>query len=207
MTPPLKSRRPSSRAGADARMMLALLLVIVFFICSGLVAGANIRTIRNDNALVIRSQETVAGLAEVLSSIQDAETGQRGYLLTGNDGYLDPYRNALAMIPSRLEAIRGALHDDAGQQARLRELGARINDKLAELRETIDLRRDRGLEAALPVVNSDRGKASMDDIRARLAAMHAVEAELRAKRLAEMESAYATAITQAVWPARSSAWG
>ena len=198
MTPPLKSRRPSSRAGADARMLLALLLVIVFFICSGLVAGANIRTIRNDNALVIRSQETVAGLAEVLSSIQDAETGQRGYLLTGNDGYLDPYRNALAMIPSRLEAIRGALHDDAGQQARLRELGARINDKLAELRETIDLRRDRGLEAALPVVNSDRGKASMDDIRARLAAMHAVEAELRAKRLAEMESAYATAITSGV---------
>lgn len=195
MTPPPKSRRPLERAGADFRMLLALLFVIVFFICSGLVAASNIRTIRNDNALVIRSQETVAGLAEILSSIQDAETGQRGYLLTGNDGYLDPYRNALAMIPTWVDAIRGALHDDAGQQARLRELGVRMNDKLAELRETIDLRRERGLEAALPVVNSDRGKASMDDIRARLAAMRAVEYDLRAKRLAEMESAYATATT------------
>ncbi|UPG88065.1 response regulator [Luteibacter aegosomaticola] len=195
MTLPPKSRRPTKRAGADARMWLALALVIVFFVCSGLVAGANIRTIRNDNALVIRSQETVAGLAEILSSIQDAETGQRGYLLTGNDSYLDPYRNALGMIPARLESIRGSLGADAGQQARLRELGVRINDKLAELRETIELRRDRGLEAALPVVNSDRGKASMDDIRARLAAMRAVEFDLRAKRLAEMEAAYGTALT------------
>jgi signal transduction histidine kinase/DNA-binding response OmpR family regulator/CHASE3 domain sensor protein len=176
-------------------MLLALLLVIVFFVCSGLIAAANIRTIRSDNALVIRSQETVAGLGEVLSSIQDAETGQRGYLLTGSDGYLEPYRAALAMIPARLDAIRVALDGDAGQQTRLRELGVRINDKLTELRETIELRRDRGLEAALPVVNSDRGKAAMDDIRARLTAMRAVEYDLRAKRLAEMEGAYSTAIT------------
>jgi len=195
MTLQPKSRRPSKRAGADARMLLALLLVIVFFVCSGLIAAANIRTIRSDNALVIRSQETVAGLGEVLSSIQDAETGQRGYLLTGSDGYLEPYRAALAMIPARLDAIRVALDGDAGQQTRLRELGVRINDKLTELRETIELRRDRGLEAALPVVNSDRGKAAMDDIRARLTAMRAVEYDLRAKRLAEMEGAYSTAIT------------
>jgi CHASE3 domain sensor protein len=161
-------------------MLLALLFVIVFFVCSGLVAGANIHTIRSDNALVIRSQETVAALGDILSSIQDAETGQRGYLLTGNEGYLEPYKASLALMPARLETIRVTLDGDAGQQARLRELGVRIGDKLAELRETIELRRGQGLEAALRVVNSDRGKASMDDIRARLAAMRAVEFDLRA---------------------------
>ncbi|WP_211352625.1 response regulator [Luteibacter pinisoli] len=179
-------------------MLLALLFVVVFFVCSGLVAGANIHTIRSDNALVIRSQETVAALGDILSSIQDAETGQRGYLLTGNEGYLEPYKASLTLMPARLETIRVTLDGDAGQQARLRELGVRIGDKLAELRETIELRRGQGLEAALRVVNSDRGKASMDDIRARLAAMRAVEFDLRAKRLAEMESAYGTALTSGV---------
>ncbi|KJV32489.1 response regulator [Luteibacter yeojuensis] len=194
MTSTTKSRRPYHRAGTDAGAFAALVVVIAFFVGSGILAWANVRTIQDDNALVIRSQETVAGLGDILSSIQDAETGQRGYLLTGSDGYLEPYRTALAVIPARVEAIRAALRSDAGQQARLNELGARVTDKLDELRETIELRRTKGFDAALAVVASDRGKAAMDDIRARLAAMRAVEYEERAQGLAEMETAYRTAL-------------
>jgi signal transduction histidine kinase/DNA-binding response OmpR family regulator len=194
MTSTPKSRRPNLRAGTDAGTFAALAVVIVFFLASGFMAWANIRTIQSDNYLVIRSQETVAALGDILSSIQDAETGQRGFLLTGSDGYLEPYRTAVAVIPARVEAIRAALDGDAGQQARLKELGARVADKLDELRETIDLRRAKGFDAALAVVASDRGKAAMDDIRARLAAMRAVEFEERAHRLAEMETAYSTAL-------------
>ncbi|UPG88215.1 response regulator [Luteibacter aegosomaticola] len=183
------------RTRADAGTVVILVVVVLFFVASGLLAGANIRTIRADNAQVIRSQETVAALADILSSVQDAETGQRGFLLTGNDAYLDPYRTALAVIPTRVDTIRLALDGDAGQQARLRELAARVNDKLDELKETIELRRDKGLDAALAVVSSDRGKVAMDDIRARLAAMRAIEFDQRTRRLAEMETAYSTALT------------
>ncbi|MDF3981685.1 response regulator [Luteibacter sp. PPL554] len=195
MTTRPQPRRPSRPSGTDARTLVALIVVIVFFVCSGLIAAANIRTIRDDNAMVIRSQETVNALSDILASVQDAETGQRGFLLTGNERYLEPYRNAVTLVPTRIDAIRDGVRSDAGQLQRLRELDVRIRDKLNELRDTIEMRRTRGLDAALAVVNSDRGKDAMDDIRLRLSAMRAVEYDQRAKRLAEMETAYGTAWT------------
>ncbi|MET0937097.1 MAG: response regulator, partial [Luteibacter sp.] len=125
-------------------------------------------------------------------------TGQRGFLLTGNDRYLEPYRAALASIPARLASIRNATRDNPAQQQRLAELGVRLDDKLAELKETIALRRSEGLEAALQVVNSDRGKAAMDAIRSGLSTMQADELLLRDKRVAEMTTAYGTALTSSI---------
>ncbi|HXP01203.1 MAG TPA: response regulator [Luteibacter sp.] len=195
MTRQPKSHRPSTRAGNDARTLIALASIIIFFVCSGLVAWSNVRTIRNDNSLVIQSHETVGALADIFSSIQDAETGQRGFLLTGNDPYLDPYRNAVGIIPARMDAVRAAMANDSAQLKRLNEFAARVQSKLDELQTTVDTRRKEGLQAALEIVNSDRGKAAMDDIRARLAVMRNVENDQRAKRLAEMETAYSTALT------------
>jgi signal transduction histidine kinase/CheY-like chemotaxis protein/CHASE3 domain sensor protein len=195
MTSNPKPKRPSSHAGTDARTFFALAVVVVFFVCSGIVAWSNIRTIRNNNTLVIRSQETVGALGDILSSIQDAETGQRGFLLTANNRYLEPYRSALGVIPARMDAVRAAMAEDAGQLTRFKEFAARVQDKLNELQETITLRRTQGLEPTLAVVNSDQGKAAMDDIRSRLDVMRTVESTQRAKRLAEMETAYSTALT------------
>ena len=184
----------SRTSRADGRTWLALGAVILFFLASGWLAGSNVQAIQTGNANVMRSREAIAALTNVLSSLQDAETGQRGYLLTGNEAYLEPYRTAIDVIPGRLDVARAALTDDPAQLARLVELKARAEDKLAELAQTIALRRDQGLDAALAVVNSDRGKVAMDDIRTRLGAMGAAEAEQRARRLSEMERAYSTAL-------------
>jgi len=181
--------------GSAFRTLWPLIAVVVFFVGSGLLAGQNIRTIRNDNALVIRSQETMTALGDVLSAVQDAETGQRGYLLTGNDSYLEPYETALGVASARLDAIAKAVEGDPAQRDRFKQLASRVQGKFDELRETIQLRRDQGFEPALAVVSSNRGKATMDDIRARLGAMRAVELDKRARRLSEMEAAYATALT------------
>ncbi|MGH8044021.1 MAG: CHASE3 domain-containing protein, partial [Stenotrophomonas sp.] len=190
---------PKSRAATPAgnafRTLLPLLLVMLFFLGSGYLAGKNIHTIREGSALVIRSQETMTALGDVLSAVQDAETGQRGYLLTGDDSYLEPYRMALGVASTRLEATDKALADDPAQRERLKLLARRVQDKLDELQETIELRRTQGLEPVLVVVGSNRGKAAMDDIRARLASMSAIELDKRARRLAEMESAYSAALT------------
>ncbi len=181
--------------GSAFRTLWPLIAVVVFFVGSGLLAGQNIRTIRNDNALVIRSQETMTALGDVLSAVQDAETGQRGYLLTGNDSYLEPYETALGVASARLDAIAKAVEGDPAQRDRFKQLASRVQGKFDELRETIQLRRDQGFEPALAVVSSNRGKATMDDIRARLGSMRAVELDKRARRLSEMEAAYATALT------------
>jgi signal transduction histidine kinase/CheY-like chemotaxis protein/CHASE3 domain sensor protein len=186
----------ASRSRAvDQRTSLALMAVIVFFVVTGLLAWQNIRTIRDDNEKVIQSQQTVRAFNEVLSSVQDAETGQRGFLLTGNDRYLEPYRAALASLPARLDTIRTAVRDNPAQQARLTELTARVQEKLAELKETIELRQARGFDAAVAVVGSDHGKAAMDAIRSQLRDMQAEELALRDKRVAEMNSAYSSAMT------------
>ena len=179
----------------DQRTSIALAAVIVFFVVSGALAYLNIRTIRDGNQKVIQSQQTVTALSEILSAAQDAETGQRGFLLTGNERYLEPYRAALASIPARLESIHATTQDNVGQQVRLKELTVRLDDKLAELKDTIEVRRARGLDAALVLVNSDRGKAAMDAVRNQLASMQAEESSLRDKRVVEMTAAYGNALT------------
>jgi len=109
----------------------------------------------------------VLGLNQsLLDRMRDAETGQRGFLLTGRAEYLEPYNAALTQIPAELEQARalaaGARSDQANRYGQLQKV---IDDKLAELALTIELHRSVGPAAALAVVNSDRGKQSMDRIR------------------------------------------
>ena len=101
---PTQSRTALARElSMDKRTAFALAAVIVFFVISGFIAFLNIRTIKEDNQKVVHSQETITAIDGLLSSAQDAETGQRGFLLTGNEKYLEPYRAALATIASRVQ--------------------------------------------------------------------------------------------------------
>lgn len=133
-----------------------------------------------------------------LSTIQDAETGQRGYLLTGDDRYLEPYQRAAAAVTPNVEAVGSLVRDNPTQQSNVAQLRRSLEAKLAELRETIDLRRAGGPGAALAVVKTDRGKAQMDAIRSRLQAMRQEEQRLRLIRVSEMEAAQRTAVLSGV---------
>jgi len=184
--------------GLDPIVAFSLTGAIAFFLISGAVAYFNLQSLRENNAKVVHSHEVIVALDELLSRTQDAETGQRGFLLTNNERYLEPYNSALVAIPQKLNEIVELTRDNTAQQRRLGTLQAHVQAKLAELKETIDLRRIQSMEAAVAVVNSDRGKGEMDAIRAQLAAMGKEEADLRAQRLAEMNSAYSTAFASAV---------
>ncbi|WP_294054508.1 response regulator [Sphingomonas sp.] len=142
---------------------------------------------------ILHSHEVIASLDELLSTLQDAETGQRGYLLTGNDQYLAPYEEARAQAGPRLDAIATLTRDNATQQSRLATLRRHADAKLGELKDTIDLRRSGGAAAALALVASDRGRVEMDAIRNQLDLMQQEEARLRQMRIDEMEGAYRTA--------------
>ncbi|XJJ62361.1 response regulator [Novosphingobium sp. BL-8H] len=183
------------KSGLEGRLWLGLGLVIVFFILSGAIAFRNIETLRDDAGKITHSHAVIAGLDDVLSTIQDAETGQRGYLLTGKEQYLAPYEGATTLLPARLKDIAALTADNASQQARLTTLRRHVEAKMAELGQTIDLRRRQDMQAALAVVGTDRGKVEMDAIRAQLDQMQQEEARLRQVRLDEMDSAYRTAWT------------
>jgi CheY-like chemotaxis protein/CHASE3 domain sensor protein len=190
---------PSRRAiGLDPAVAFSLAGALAFFVISAAVAWYNVQTLRSNNERVVHSHEVIVALADLLSNIQDAETGQRGFLLTNSERYLEPYNAAINAIPRRIETIAGMISDNVSQQQRIANLKTRVDGKLAELRETIDLRRSQGADAALAVVNSDRGKVEMDAVRSLLTAMRQEETRLRIQRLAEMDNAYTTAFASSV---------
>jgi methyl-accepting chemotaxis protein len=165
-------------------LALSLLLVIGFVSFRGTDA-----LIENDHA-VTHTHAVLEGTAHVLSLLKDAETGQRGYLLTGDESYLEPYTTAVAAVAGELGHVRSLTSDNPRQQARLDQLDPLTRDKLAELKETIELRRAQGFDAALKVVTSGRGKKAMDDIRRLLGEIDGEERELLRAR---SESAEASA--------------
>jgi CHASE3 domain len=89
--------------GLDNGIALGLAGAVVFFLISGAVAYFNLRTLRDDNQKIVHSHEVITTLDELLSGAQNAETGQRGYLLTNNEKYLEPYSAALIEIPPKLD--------------------------------------------------------------------------------------------------------
>jgi CheY-like chemotaxis protein/CHASE3 domain sensor protein len=186
------------RLGLDPVVAFSLAGAIIFFLVSGAFAYINLKTLRANTDAIVHSHQVIIALDELMSGAQDAETGQRGFLLTSNERYLDPYNAALVTITEKLQEIGNLTSDNLAQVRRLPVLKQHVDAKLAELKQTIDLRRTQGLEAALALVTSDRGKAEMDGIRAQLSAMSQEEAMLRARRLDEMNSAYSTALVSSV---------
>ncbi len=180
--------------GLDPGVAFGLIGAIVFFLISGVVAYLNLQALEAGNEKIIQTHVAIVALDELLSHVQDAETGQRGFLLTNNERYLAPYNSALRAIPPQLDRIAQLTNGNPGQSQRLMTLRQHVDAKLSELAQTIDLRRTEGPDAALGVVNSDAGKIEMDAIRAQIAAMAVGEGEVRVRRLADMKAAQQRAL-------------
>lgn len=137
---------------------------------------------------VSHTHRVLTELEATLSTLKDAETGQRGYLLTGEERYLEPYHSAIARINQQVVKLQQLTADNNRQQQRIGDLKIAIDSKLAELQETINLRRQQNLEAALREVKSGRGKQIMGDIRQQIAAMTAEETQLLQQRARESQA-------------------
>ena len=113
-----------------------------------------------------REQEKRGHLHLLLQQVLDAETGQRGYLITGDEKYLEPYSEATAKIGSTLDKLRTIYSGDAAQLARFAELSRGVSKKLAELEVTLKIRRVGGdSENWMQVVRTNLGKDYMLAIR------------------------------------------
>lgn len=129
-----------------------------------------------------RSGQRLQALTATLSALQDAETGQRGFLLTGSEGYLEPYRRAVARMPPLLATLAQRFDGEPGRRAVIAQLDTLARAKLDELELTIAVRRDHGLEGATSAVSSHLGKSLMDEMRTRISLLQAhEEAELESR--------------------------
>jgi len=112
------------------------------------------------------THEVLRTLDETVARVVDAETGQRGYLLTGDEAYLKPYRAAIKDLDQITGQLKHLTSDNPNQQNRIQAMEPLLEKKLSELQRTIDIRREEGLAAANQVVLEGSGKAWMDQIRA-----------------------------------------
>ncbi|MDQ8027399.1 MAG: response regulator [Brevundimonas sp.] len=175
-----------------------LAAVLAFFLVSGVIAYANVADLRATNQRVVQTHTVLVSADELLTAVQDAETGQRGYLLTGDTRYLQPYDQALSVVGSRLDNLTSLTADNPRQQATIAQLQQHVDAKMTELAESIALRRTDGFEAALALVATDRGKTEMDGIRERVATVRAEVLRQRQQWLADMEDAYRTALVSGI---------
>lgn len=195
---PYRRRAVSSRKGNNLPLVLGLAAMIVFFLGSGLVSYRNSKFLVDDAEMVAHTHEVITSLELVISLMKDAETGQRGFVITGNERYLQPYLSARANIDETVSRVESLTSDNPDHIAQLEPVKAHIRAKFDELEETINIRRTQGFEASRDFVASDRGRTEMDLLRTKVSEMEKAEYALREKRIAAMKEAYRVAIISGI---------
>nr|WP_314443731.1 response regulator [uncultured Sphingomonas sp.] len=193
------NRNTASTLGtrSDLGTLLGVLVALAFFIATGTVTYLNIQSVRAETDRVTSTHEVITSLGDLLSAMQDAETGQRGFLLTGQDSYLQPYRDAQVRSETSLQTLDRVTRNNADQQVNIRALRSQVAGKFEGLARSIDLRRQEGLASAA-AIDADRGKAEMDAIRATIAQLRAEERQTRISVLARRDAAFRTATLSAI---------
>lgn len=162
-----------------------LALAVLAIVC--LEAYFNLLNYKKAVALVNHTLKVQNSLESVFSSLKDAETAGRGYLLAGDEQYLEPYYQALKSIDPGLEELRRLTNDNPEQQHRLKSLNSLISAKLAVLQTTIALNQTKGIDAALEVIKTGKGEQLMSAVREQVGEMKTEENGLLSQRSAELE--------------------
>ncbi len=150
------------------------------------------KLIDNDR-LVSHTHEVLEDLNGVLSQITDAETGQRGYLLTGEDADLLPYTQSVKTVYQEIYNLRQLTKDNSSQQQRVERLEPLVGRKIYWMQQSIELRKNEGFESALQLIRTEESKKVMDEIRQLIADMQNEENSLLNQRTeAAQESAKTT---------------
>jgi PAS domain S-box-containing protein len=137
-------------------VLLAASFVVIF------VMGMRTSRLAED---LLQRQSTAQRLEAIVATAGDAETGQRGFLLTGDEKYLAPYSSALSDVRSRISVLQKAATEGFISPQEVEKIDRLVSAKFSELAQTIDLKRQHRDQDALAIVRSGQGKQIMDEIR------------------------------------------
>ena len=166
-------------------------IAFVLLTAVGMAAYRNNDThrITQSNYLRSRSHSVIEHSERLLSEMKDAETGQRGFVITGDESYLEPYATGSAAVADTISELRELTAENPVHQKRFAEMEALVAGKLEELRQTIGLRRARGFEGARKDILRGEGKRQMDELRGVIAQIDRCERDLLKLRIGEVEAA------------------
>ncbi|MFO0936560.1 MAG: CHASE3 domain-containing protein [Gemmataceae bacterium] len=122
-------------------------------------------SIDRSQAIVTQTENTRAQIAEIFSEMKDAETGQRGFLMTVRQEFLEPYNRAYEKLPAKLDQLQVMFEGDSHQTAQFNDLRSYIDQRFKIMIESIQYAKQGKLEQARDVDRAIRGKAVMDKIR------------------------------------------
>jgi CheY-like chemotaxis protein len=180
------------KIGASFALGLSLLAVI------GVISYRTTANLIENSRLEAHTYEVLGKLDDLISQLKDAETGQRGYLLTGEKSYLEPYITALPIIEKNLKDLERLTADNLSQQQRLETLETIISRRLSVIEDTINVRENQGFESARQLVLTDMGKNLMIEIRRLITEMATEERDLLTARSSATSEAAQQALTTIV---------
>lgn len=163
------------KVGAGFAVAVAALVIVA-------IAGyRSALSLADNNARVAHTLEVRVEIAQVLTQLVNAETGQRGYVITGREEFLEPYTAALGELDKALHEVQRLTADNPAQQQRLEQVRAAIDVKLAELKRVI-AERHTSLDTATATIAAGEGRDAMVHARALLKEMDDAEIQLMEQR-------------------------
>lgn len=175
----LTSRERKVLLGMGAACVVIVVVAAVAF----LFATDTLRDTRVAQASVQRTRDAIEQVQQIFSLLQDAETGERGFVITGREGFLEPFNRARATLDRRLDDLRKSLVDEQAI-AISDELAKRAREQMAFLESVVELRGRGEGEAAIARIAQESGKRQMDAIRVVVARLQNREQELLIQRRA-----------------------
>ena len=164
-------------------------LSFVLMAMIGVMAYRSINTLANTSQVVAHTHLVLDSLADVLNVLQDAEIGGRGYIISGDESFLQPYQNAETKIVTAVNKLRALISDNAAQQKRIAQAEPIIVAKMTLTKRQIEMRKAREIDAVIKLVQTGEGQKLMDDLRQIFGEMEQEERNLLKQRAAEVEAA------------------
>ena len=171
------------------KIATGFVLAFVLMAMIGIVAYRSINTLAHTSQMVAHTHLVLDHLAEVLNVLQDAEIGGRGYIITGDERFLDPYEHSDTRIASAVNDLRAQVADNPAQQKRIAQAEPIIAAKLSLTKRQIEMRKAREIETVTKLVQSGEGQKLMDELRHIFGEMEQEERNLLKQRAAEVEAA------------------
>jgi len=174
---------------AERKVRAGFALALAALILIGGMSYFSLTRLHEDRKWVEHTQQVIASLRLVPATVADAESGERGYVITGQEESLEPYQKAVRDVGVQLGTLRTLTADNAVQHRRLDALELLVAERLLLLQQAVELRRGTGFGAAQQHVASGRGERIHDRIRGLLAEMEATEQSLLQERAARARHA------------------
>ncbi|MFI4933244.1 MAG: CHASE3 domain-containing protein [Caulobacterales bacterium] len=150
-------------------------------------AFTHLTSLARARAWVAHTHAVIESTQSLFSSVQDSETGERGFLITEDPRYLAPNVRATEAIPQAEAELTRLVADDLDQTARVKGLNQAIDRRQAIISRIVAVARQGDFQTARVMVLGDQGRATMEDIRSRVIAIRGFEGTLLQRRTAEAD--------------------